>query len=48
MGQFVSRYYVRTVRTVKGGLDLMTYEKDWKVTAENVFEVNSWLADELG
>ncbi len=35
-GQFVSRYYLKTIQDCTDGLDLMGYEPSWKIGAEGM------------
>ena len=47
-GQFVSRYYTETLRKGEGGvgLNLCGYQPAWRVTAENMDQVLSFIGNE--
>lgn len=42
-GQFISRYYVSTLKRHKGGLDLYGGEPAWQVSAEGMKKVVKYL-----
>ena len=43
LGQFVTRYYVDTIKEHQGGLILDGGVPDWTISASNVSDVQRWL-----
>lgn len=43
LGQFVSNYYVDTLKDFEGTLILYGGVDDWKISAENMKEIRDWL-----
>jgi len=45
-GQFVSRYYVKTLIDHKGGLALYGSIPEWSITAEGMKQVTNYISEE--
>lgn len=47
-GQFVSRYFLSTLLTLEGGLNLDGGIPDWSISGEGMKKVLKWLAGRAG
>lgn len=47
LGQFVSRYYVSSLRFTDKGLNLQGDVPDWKICAQGMHDVRAWMSDHL-